>query len=106
VVHGAGHFYAGKTGTGLVLLGSELAGATLILASVGMSWEHGSVTGEAFPVAFVGGALFFGSWIYDMVKSPLIVQKQNRELLQGKSTDLELRMNAEDVRVVVVYRFR
>ncbi|MGB7062154.1 MAG: hypothetical protein WBF13_07350 [Candidatus Zixiibacteriota bacterium] len=40
VLHGAGHFYAGKTGTGFVLLGSELSGATLILVSVGMSWEH------------------------------------------------------------------
>lgn len=91
VVHGAGHFYAGKTGTGLVLLGSELAGATLLLVSVGMSWEEGSQTLESFPVAFAGGALFFGSWIYDMIGAPLAVQRENRGALQGKRPVLGLR---------------
>ena len=106
VVRGAGHFYAGKTGTGAVLLGSELAGAILIYVSIGMSWGHGSTTVEAFPVAFAGVALFLGSWIYDMGGAPLAVHKENQRLLQGNRSDLELRMRAEDVSLVLVYRFK
>lgn len=106
VVHGAGHFYAGKTGTGAVLLGSELAGAILMYVSIGMSWGHGSTTVEAFPVAFAGVALFLGSWIYDMGGAPLAVHKENQRLLQGNHPDLKRRMEPEKVRLVVVYYLR
>jgi hypothetical protein len=107
VVHGAGHFYAGKAGTGFLLLGSELAGATLLLVSVGMSWEEGSQTLESFPVAFAGGALFFGSWIYDMIGAPLAVQRENQEFLQGRNVRLRFDLDgaSHSVRVQIVKRF-
>jgi TM2 domain-containing membrane protein YozV len=106
VVRGAGHLYAGKTGTGAVLLGSELAGATLLYVSLGMSAGSRTVTAEAFPVAFAGVALFLGSWIYDMGGAPLAVQKENQRLLQGNRPHLKLRTGPDEVRLVVVYYLR
>ncbi len=105
VVHGTGHFYAGKTTTGFLLLGSELVGATLILGGTSTGWGRSSPTREGFTVALIGGTLFFGSWIYDMVKSPLIVQKQNQKLLQGNHADLKFRIKDGDLRLVTVWRF-
>jgi hypothetical protein len=108
VVHGAGHFYAGKTNTGLILLGSEMLGGVLMLTGAVSGWGGrggNGPTAEGFVVAFAGGALFFGSWIYDMIKSPLIVQRQNRELNQEKQTSLRFRIRDGDLRLVTILRF-
>jgi hypothetical protein len=106
IVHGAGHFYAGKTSMGFVLLGSEMVGG-VIMFSVAISGlgETKYTTAEGFVVAFAGGVLFFGSWIYDMIKSPLIVQQQNQELLQGKQTSLRLGIRDGDLRILTVWQF-
>jgi hypothetical protein len=104
LVHGAGHFYAGKTTTGLLLLGSELLGAAFVLGGTSTGWGRSSPTREGFAVALAGGTLFFGSWIYDMIKSPLIVQKQNR-LLEKNPATLEFRIRSGEPRLAFVWRF-
>jgi hypothetical protein len=40
IVHGAGHFYAGETSMGFVLLGSEMLGSVLLLAGAASGWEE------------------------------------------------------------------
>jgi hypothetical protein len=108
IVHGAGHFYAGETSMGFVLLGSEMVGGVLLLAGVASGWEGGGNQGptrEGFPIFFAGAALFFGSWIYDMIKSPLIVQQQNQELLKAKQTSLRFRIRDGDLRILTVWQF-
>jgi len=104
VVHGAGHFYAGKTATGFLLLGTELVGAALVLGGTSTGWGRSSPTREGFAVSLAGEILFLGSWIYDMVKSPLIVQKQNR-LLEKNPVGLQFRMKDMKPKLAVVWRF-
>jgi hypothetical protein len=111
LIHGSGHFYAGKTKTGAVLLGSELVGGTFFSIGVvgkGMSqleggepWKYGNVF-----MAF-GGFLFFGSWIYDIIGAPLAVQRENREFLQGRNVRLRFDLDgaSHSVRVQMVKRF-
>ena len=111
VVHGAGHFYAGKTKTGAVLLGSELVGGTIFSIGVvgkGMSqleggepWKYGDVF-----MAF-GGVLFVGSWIYDVIGAPLAVQRENQKLLEGGNLRLKFDLDhtTHSVRVQIVRRF-
>ena len=105
IVHGAGHFYAGERTTGFLLLGSELVGATLILGGTSTGWGRSSPTRKGFTVALIGGTLFFGSWIYDIVKSPLVVQKQNQKLLQANHTQLKFEIRHKYLRLVTVWRF-
>jgi hypothetical protein len=108
IVHGAGHFYAGRIGTGFVLLGSELVGTGLI--GVGLIRGIGTITGEpreGWVIELeVGLVLFVGSWIYDVVASPFAVMKRNQEILQGKRA-LRLRIINQngDFRVEIVKLF-
>ena len=111
LVHGAGHFYAGKTKTGAVLLGSEVVGGALLFIGGfgkgvsqmegGEPWKYGDI------LMVFGGMLFFGSWIYDMIGAPLAVQKENRELLQR--SDVHLRFDPDptshSVRIQIAKRF-
>ena len=107
VLHGAGHFYAGKTGTGFLLVGSELVGATLAIAGSGKGWGGGYRTTGEVAMELVGGALFFGSWIYDMVGAPLAVHRENRGLLGGENVRLtfDLDHTSHSARLQIVKRF-
>ena len=104
VLHGAGHFYAGKTGTGFLLVGSELVGATLMIAGSGRGWGRGYLTTEDVAMELVGGALFFGSWLYDIVRSPLIVDKENQQLKESQA-DLRFRMHSTSLKLVITWQF-
>ena len=111
VIHGSGHFYAGKTKTGVVLLGSELVGGTIFYIGgldKAFSQSKGGklgIYGDIF-IAF-GGVLFVGSWIYDLVGAPLAVQRENRELLGGENVGLRFGFDqkSHSVRVQIVKRF-
>lgn len=106
VVHGAGHFYAGKPGTGLVLFGSEVTGIGLCYLGAMTAMGSGEYSTGGVVALTAGLALFIGSWAYDVAFAPLSIKKENEKLLRGKHTHLEFRMTAEDMRVVIVYRFR
>ena len=97
LIHGSGHFYAGKTTTGAVLLGSELVGGTMFYYAL---WGGGSFLAA-------GGVLFFGSWIYDLVGAPHAVQKANRELLGAENADLRFGFDQTNhsVRIQIAKRF-
>jgi TM2 domain-containing membrane protein YozV len=85
IVHGAGHFYAGKPKTGSLLLVGELVGvgciaAGIVVISLGVFTKVGTlgaadVTEEASGLAsglvYVGSGLFLGTWVYDIVFAPI-----------------------------------
>jgi len=88
VVHGAGHFYAGKPKTGVFLFSMELIGAGLFylgaLSSFGEQSENNS-SKDGTVVKFFGFALFVGSWVADVIGAPKAVKKWNNELLKPKA---------------------
>jgi hypothetical protein len=81
VVHGAGHFYARKPLTGLVLLTAEVAGLIFWLRGhlIASGWSSSKESMEGDVI--IGMGLFFGSWIYDIVRAPKIIEEHNERLL-------------------------
>ena len=93
VIHGMGHFYAGRPGTGLTLTMLEIGAGALIGigASNGLD-EAKKLQGDATipdgigPVTraegmIVGGTvLFLTTWLYDMLGAPKAVGADNAEL--------------------------
>jgi len=96
VVHGAGHFYAGKTKTAIGLFGAEILGAGLtlvgMLGSMFEGMEGSEKSGGEDAALIIGIGLFAGSWIYDVVASPFEVKNQNDKILGKKPFPDELNM--------------
>ena len=105
VVHGAGHFYAGKPGTGTALFVSEVTGLGLCYLGAMTAMGSGEYSTGGVVAVSAGLALFIGSWAYDVALAPLSIKKENEKLLRGKRTRLELRLKNGDVRLVTVFRF-
>jgi hypothetical protein len=81
VVHGAGHFYAGKSKAGFLLLGAEIIGAGLCYLSALGNLAGNTKKGSSDGTAFIGLTLFVGSWIYDIIEAPLAVHYKNQKIL-------------------------
>ena len=105
LIHGSGHFYAGKTKTGFWLLGAEVVGAYLVFTAALAELPGGEYDPDDELWGFAGLLLFVGSWVYDVVKSPIVVKKQNKELLQKRQSLLNLQMKNESLRLILVSRF-
>ncbi len=105
LVHGSGHFYAGKTKTGFWLLGAEVVGAYLVFTAALAEFPEGEYDPNDELWGFGGLVLFVGSWVYDVVKSPLVVKKQNEELLQRKHSELKFQITDESLKLVIKWRF-
>ncbi len=107
IIHGAGHFYAGRIGTGFVLLGSEFVGTGLI--AVGLVGGIETITGEpreGWVIELEAGlVLFVGSWIYDIIGSPIVVMKSNKDLLARKHGGLKIRIKDGNVKLVTTWSF-
>ena len=105
VVHGSGHFYAGKTKTGMLLLGAEVAGAFLMFLTPAAGSPGLEYNPDWELWQFAGAVLFVGSWVYDVARSPLVVKKQNKELHERKQGQLRFRGKDGDLRLELVWRF-
>lgn len=110
VVHGAGHFYAGKTKTGLVLLGTEVLSFAFLavgaLAEFGQSESGGKADVDPRLFFVSGTALFYGSWLYDLFASPGEVKKRNEELLKTKNMNIHFELKEQGYSFkLVVARF-
>lgn len=112
VVHGAGHFYAGKTKTAIGLFGAEILGAGLtglgLLGSLrGDTGGEGGGGGEV--VIALGLGFFFSSWIYDIVESPSVIKRQNDQTPEKKHFPYELNMEFDkgnqQIKCLLVKRF-
>lgn len=106
LVHGCGHFYAGKSGTGCLLLGLEAGGVVLLYVSFLSAFGGAARQTDTDAIAFTGLLLFGGSWVYDFVASPIVVVRQNKYLRQEKRTGLKFQMKDGDLRLVAVWRFQ
>lgn len=95
VVHGAGHFYAGKPLTGVALLGLEIIGTGLVffgaVEGLGEAMEGGS-KGNPEGTILIGFSLFLFSWIYDIIGAPLTIAKENERILQKQAGRLGLNL--------------
>ncbi len=102
-IHGLGHYYAGKPAVGTILLIAGLIGAGILLIGAIIAVAAGALVGpgviltiftgtpvgieeaaEAAKTALaflnIGGVLFFGSWIYDFIFSPIACVLRNRKM--------------------------
>jgi len=110
VVHGAGHFYAGKTKTGLLLLGTELVAFGFFVEGALLEFQESegwTIEGPDPAVFFaVGTALFYTSWLYDLFASPGEVKKRNEELLKSKDINIKFELKEQGCSFeLVVARF-
>jgi hypothetical protein len=103
VFHGSGHVYAGKIPTAITLFGCELLGAGVAMLGALSQIEGPNETGEN--TVLIGSVIFWGTWIYDFVGSPLAVNSHNRKMLEQKAVGLELRTKDAEPRVIIVWRF-
>ncbi|HVP37276.1 MAG TPA: hypothetical protein VMT04_09800 [Terriglobales bacterium] len=88
VVHGAGHFYARKVGTGFILLGIEMVGASLVLAGFVSGFaqlEEPTKNDNPEMLATAGVTLFVGSWLYDIIAAPLKIARENEKILEKQA---------------------
>jgi len=87
-VHGAGHFYAGKSSTGLALLGVEMLSIAsfCLYALTSIPDENETDDNFARQAVFLSMAvgLFLGSWYYDIEKTPKAVKEYNEKLRTKK----------------------
>ena len=93
VVHGAGHFYAGETTTGWVLVAGEVVSLSLaayaIVVGIGESTNGSTSNSNAEIVGIFAGTLFITTWLSDIVGAPVAVQKYNEELIRKKTVSLK-----------------
>ena len=108
-VHGTGHFYAGKTKTGFLLLGIELLSFAILVEAASLDWAEAE-TGAKQPIDpgvpfAIGTALFLGSWLYDLFRSPVEVKKRNGELLKSGHINIEFKLKEKSFCLKLVKEF-
>lgn len=123
VVHGSGHFYAGRPITGVLMLLAE-AGA-VYMAYQGVSDVYtvvdenlnGNLTdieiienlsetekiSQGIGLAAGGLVLFLSSWFYDMSGAPIVVEMENAK--QKKGAKVEAQLTLQGVELVISQLF-
>ena len=81
IVHGAGHFYAGRPVTGTALLGIEMVSLVFFFRAIGHGLSDNGSSEQEMQDSFIGTTLFFGSWLYDIIVAPLTIAKENEKIL-------------------------
>jgi hypothetical protein len=104
-IHGSGHFYAGKTNTGTLLFGAEAAGVLITYLGFLSSFRGIENQDDTDLMGLVGVVLFAGSWVYDVIGSPIAVRKQNRKLIQNSNTELKLQPGKIGLHLSLVFYF-
>ncbi len=96
IYHGFGNMYAESRGVSLGLLGAEVAGIALALVGVMISVDDDHVVtlggnhGDnhswiGVPMFYAGVVLFVGSWVADMVTTPIAVSRYNARIDQERA---------------------
>ena len=83
-VHGAGHFYARRPVTAVVLFGVEIIGSMFVFGSALEGWDTGSSEHEGRD-AVIGMILFLGSWAYDLIGAPLTISNENERIFEKQA---------------------
>ena len=105
-LHGAGHLYAGKPKTALLLFSVEIVG-TLLMIRGSVRETAGSKDKDESPILdmLVGSFFYLGSWFYDLIGSPLEVKKRNEELLRSRNIDIEFEIKESHYCLKLVKKF-
>ncbi len=104
VIRGLGHHYAEQHMVGFGLLGAEIVGGKLIYDGMG-DW-FGPREGNQTKLD-VGLGLFFGSWIFDFIRAPVLVEKANRRKQDARLSNvfLNLEPTAAGIKLDLVKSF-
>jgi TM2 domain-containing membrane protein YozV len=105
LVHGSGHFYAGKGGTGTTLLGLEAAGALLLYFGSLSAFQGSSHQNDTDAMGYIGLALFAGSWVYDIVGSPIVIVKRNRYINEIRGSQYDIDRQQRELKLTFVWHF-
>lgn len=111
IIHGAGHFYAGATTTGWILVAGEIISLPLLTYAIGVgigeSTNGSSSNGDAEIIGMFAGTLFIGTWIYDLIDAPLAVRRQNQKLLwkQNLGFQFGFERRTESAKIQIIKRF-
>jgi hypothetical protein len=105
VVHGCGHIYAGEGNTGVLLLGLEFTGGVLLFLGFQSSFGGASHQGDADMLGFAGLFLFAGSWVYDMVGSPIAVVRRNRYIRETEGSGYDFKRQPREFRLTFAWHF-
>ncbi len=87
IIRGLGHHYADQHVVGFGLLGAEILGVKLI--DDGMGDWFGPKEGNRTKLD-IGLVLFFGSWVFDFVRAPILVENANRRKQDSKLSGIFL----------------
>lgn len=79
-LHGAGHFYAERYGTAILLLSIEALSISFFAGSAFIAWGSENEEETFYGIVIASGILFLGTWIYDMVMAPKICEKERQKL--------------------------
>jgi hypothetical protein len=113
VLHGSGHFYAGRPLTGSLLLLAEAGSAYMAyrgateIAATAKGYDLEKNLGESGPISrnlglAVGGVmLFLSSWFYDMTGSPIAAMEQNQEQKKHQAPAVTAQITPRGVEVVI-----
>jgi TM2 domain-containing membrane protein YozV len=105
VVHGCGHFYAGEGNTGVLLLGLEFSGGVLLFLGFQSAFGGPSHQGDADMLGFAGLLLFAGSWVYDMVGSPIAVARRNRYIREIQQSEFDMKRQQREFKLTFTWHF-
>jgi TM2 domain-containing membrane protein YozV len=85
-IHGIGHFYSGDMTTGLILLSAEIisVGGMFLIGLKDAFGERWPKEDKNYNFYYAIGAFtFFVSWMYDILHSPMAVEKYNLKIRAG-----------------------
>ncbi|MFH1336898.1 MAG: hypothetical protein ABII96_10315 [Candidatus Zixiibacteriota bacterium] len=104
VVHGIGHFYAKETTTGWILVGGEVLSLGILTYAAGVGLGE-TIGGQPDTInddvaAMLGFTLFAGTWLYDLIDSPLAVQRYNRKILENMISASNLVLRKDTIMLV------
>jgi hypothetical protein len=100
-VHGLGHYYIGDKGAGITLTFVELL-SFLILP--GQLWPSEDDAGKKYSKLIGPGTiLFFGSWGYDFIASPIKAEKINDNRMLSLMVLPSIKHNTPSIRLYISY---
>ena len=77
--HGAGHLYLGKKQEAAMLFSAEVLGLCTMYASFAGGWSNNhKIRERAYIGMKIGGIIFLGSWVYDIIAAPILCYRMNK----------------------------
>ena len=100
--HGVGHWYAGEENTAMAVFTTGCVGMFVMMIAMGdptksydqMSEEEKKEDQRRRDQnVLIGGIIFLGSWVFDMVDAPLAAKRHNRKLSDEQNFIFKFELN-------------